>query len=221
VTAGLAKWFRLCLQQVEEAKMSQNDELKKLSRKAYLSYHQDGLIDILIGLGILGFGLMMLTGSVIFNMLAWLPILLYVPLKNRITVPRFGYVQFTSERVKKQRLVIALMVGLLLFSFLLGLFVFNFYDDMPPLLEILLAGDGMLLIGGMFALMLLVAGLVTRLDRLIGYAILTMLIVPGGAVLGIAPEFRVIFLGAMILVIGIMLLARFLRAYPLPKDGPA
>ena len=95
-----------CLKQVEEVKMSQSDELKKLSRKAYLSYHQDGLIDILIGLGVLGFGLMMLTDSVVFNMMAWMPIIFYVPLKNRITVPRFGYVQFTSERVKRQRLLL-------------------------------------------------------------------------------------------------------------------
>jgi len=72
--------------------MSQEKQFKDLGRKAYLSYHQDGLIDILIGLGILGFGLMMLTDSVVFNMLAWMPIIFYVPLKNRITVPRFGYV---------------------------------------------------------------------------------------------------------------------------------
>ena len=49
--------------------MSQDKELKDLARKAYISYHQDGIIDILLGIGILGFGLMLLTGSVVFNML--------------------------------------------------------------------------------------------------------------------------------------------------------
>lgn len=201
--------------------MSQSDELKKLSRKAYLSYHQDGLIDILIGLGILGFGLMMLTGNVIFNMLAWMPIIFYMPLKNRITVPRFGYVQFSSERAQRVKLLLALLVGLLLFSFLLGLYVFAVADNMPPLVELLVAGDGMLLIGGLFVLMMLLAGIATGLSRLFVYAVLTMLIVPGGAVLGIVPEMRVIFLGALILTVGIILLVRFLRAYPLPKDESA
>ena len=201
--------------------MSQEEQLKELSRRAYLSYHQDGLIDILIGLGILGFGLMLLTGSIVFNMLAWMPIIFYVPLKNRITVPRFGFVQFTSERVKKQRLLIAVMVGLLFFAFGLGLYVFAMWDEMPPLVEILMAGDGMLLLGGLFAMMLLAAGLITGLDRLFIYAILTILILSGGGLLGIEPEIRVVFLGALILLIGIILLVRFLRVYPLPKDESA
>ena len=201
--------------------MSADDQFKKLSRKAYISYHQDGLIDILIGLGILGFGLMILTGNFVFNMLAWMPILFYVPLKNRITVPRFGYVQFTSERTKRTRLLIAVMVGMLFFSFGLGLYVFALFDQMPPLLELAMAGDGMLLIGGLFAVAMLVAGLITRLDRLIIYAILTMLILPGGLLLGVEPELRVVFLGALILLIGVILLVRFLRAYPLQKDESA
>ena len=201
--------------------MSQSDELKKLSRKAYLSYHQDGLIDMLIGLGILGFGLMMLTDSVVFNMLAWMPIIFYVPLKNRITVPRFGYVQFTSERAKRQQLLLALLIGCLLFILLLGVYVFAVGGDMPPLLDTLRAGDGMLLIGGLFAFMLVLAGLATGLSRLYIYAFLTLLILPGGALMDIEAPYRMIFLGALILLIGIILLVRFLRAYPLPKDGPA
>ncbi len=201
--------------------MPQHDDFKKLSRKAYLSYHQDGIIDILLGTAILGFGLMILTGNVVYNMLAWLPVLFYVPLKNRITVPRFGYVQFTPEHVQRMRLVIAVAAGLLAFVFGLGLVVFNLYDRLPPLVELLLGGDGMVLIGSLFALMMLVAGLITRLYRLFIYAGLSLLVVPGGAVLGIEPEIRVIFLGALILATGLIFLARFLHAYPLPKDESA
>jgi len=200
--------------------MSQDDQLKKLSRKAYVSYHQDGLIDILIGLGLLGFGLMMLFDNSMFNMLAWMPIIFYVPIKNRITVPRFGYVQFNSERVKRQHLLVGLLTGLLLLILLFGLYVFAVGGDMPPLIRMVRGGDGMLLMGGLFAFMMITAGLVTRLDRLFVYAFLTLLIVPGGAILGIEPSYRVIFLGSLILLIGIILLVRFLRAYPLPKDEP-
>ncbi len=195
--------------------MSQEKQLKELGRKAYLSYHQDGLIDILIGLGILGFGLMMLTGSVVFNMLVWMPIIFYVPLKNRITVPRFGYVQFSSERSKNLRLLGVLLAGLLALSFFAGLYVFAVGGNMPPAIRAGLGQDGMLLIGGLFAVMLVSAGLVTRLDRLFVYAALTVLVIPGGVVLGIEPSYRVIFLGSLVLIIGIMLLIRFVRRYPM------
>ena len=198
--------------------MSQDDQLIKLSRRAYLSYHQDGLIDILIGLGFLGFGLMMFFDNVVFNMLAWMPIIFYVPFKNRITVPRFGYVQFSSERTKNLRLLLILAAGLLL---LVGLYFFAVYSDMPPLIETLTGGDGMLVIGGLFGLMLIVAGLVTRLDRLFVYAFLALVILPSGALLGIKPAVRVILVGTLILSIGIILLVRFVRAYLLPKDESA
>jgi hypothetical protein len=131
-----------------------------------LSYHQDGLIDILIGLGILGFGLMMLTDSVVFNILAWMPIIFYVPLKNRITVPRFGYVQFSSDRTKHLRLLGVLLLGLLALIFFAGLYIFDVSDNLPPAIKTAMGKDGMLLVGGLFAFMLVVAGLVTRLDRL-------------------------------------------------------
>jgi hypothetical protein len=198
--------------------MSQEKQFKELGRKAYLSYHQDGLIDILIGLGILGFGLMMLTDSVVFNMLAWMPIIFYVPLKNRITVPRFGYVQFSSERSKHLRLLGILLLGLLVLMVFAGLYVFTVSGDMPPAIEAALGKDRMLLMGGLFAFMLVLAGLVTRLDRLFVYAALTVLIIPGGVVLGIEAPYRVIFLGTLILIIGIVLLIRFVRRYPLEPE---
>jgi hypothetical protein len=150
-----------------------------------------------------------------------MPILFYMPLKNRITVPRFGYVQFTPERTRRIKLLLAFLVGILFFAFVLGLLVFARLETLPPLMQLLTAADGMLLIGGLFALSMIVAGLITRLDRLFLYALLTLLILPGGAVLSVAPEPRVVFLGAMILLIGLVLLLRFLRAYPLPRDESA
>jgi len=200
--------------------MSQEKQFKDLGRKAYLSYHQDGLIDILIGLGILGFGLMMLTDSVVFNMLAWMPIIFYVPLKNRITVSRFGYVQFSTERTKNLRMLGVLLLGLLALILFAVLYVFTVSGDMPPAIRAVLGKDGMLLMGGLFALMLVLGGLVTRLDRLFVYAALTILIIPGGVVLGIEPSYRVIFLGTLILIIGTVFLIRFLRKYPMePKKS--
>ena len=46
----------------------------------------------------LGFGTFMMTDNIAFLMFGWFVMMMYVFLKNRITVPRFGYVRFESEK---------------------------------------------------------------------------------------------------------------------------
>ena len=197
--------------------MSQDKEFKELARKAYISYHQDGLIDILLGLGILGFGLMLLTGSVIFNMLAWLPIIFYVPFKNRITVPRFGYVQFAAEQKKRNYLWLALAVGVVALAFFLGLYLFTISGNLPFWLENMLHRYDLLLLGGLLAIPMVIGGVLTGLNRLYAYAIFTILIILVGIALGIDAPYYFIFLGLVILAVGCLLLVRFLQLYPLEK----
>ena len=47
--------------------MSQKTQFKELAQRAYRSYHQDGIIDILIGIGIIGFSMVMLTDNVFLS----------------------------------------------------------------------------------------------------------------------------------------------------------
>ncbi len=54
--------------------MSQDDDFKKLERQAYLTYHQDGLLDIAFGLSILGIGLIFLTDGSLGFFLSWMPL---------------------------------------------------------------------------------------------------------------------------------------------------
>jgi len=195
--------------------MSQDKEFKDLARRAYISYHQDGIVDILIGIGILGFGLMTLTGSIFFNMLAWMPILFYVPIKNRITVPRFGYVQFTSKEKRNVQLLVGVGVGVLLFAVFLGLYVFTTFGNMPLWLKSLLQRFDLLLLGFLLAVPMVIGGALTGLIRFYAYAALIMVIIGTGIYLGIEAPYYVIFLGLVILSVGITLLVRFLRKYPL------
>ena len=99
--------------------MSQEQDFKKLQQRTYASNHQDGLLDIIIGLGFIGFGLNMAFDNSAFIFLAWMPIIFYVPFKNRITVPRIGYVKFSTSN---SIVLGAVFAGLLVF--LLGLFIF-------------------------------------------------------------------------------------------------
>jgi hypothetical protein len=75
------------------------EELVRLKRKVYFAYHQDGILDLVAGSVVLGFGADMLTGNIFFLMAGWLMIMLYMIIKQRVTIPRFGYVRFDSEKV--------------------------------------------------------------------------------------------------------------------------
>ena len=90
--------------------MVEDRRFKQLERRTYLLYHQDGLIDIIIGLCIMGFGLNMFTDSSAFSILAWMPVIFLPGLKNKITVPRLGYAQFDRKRTGSLRLMAVLMV---------------------------------------------------------------------------------------------------------------
>ncbi len=73
--------------------------LKELEKKAFTSYHQDGLLDIFLGIGIIVFGLGMATDQFYFGSI--MPAILF-PLwaaaKKAITIPRIGLVNFSPER---------------------------------------------------------------------------------------------------------------------------
>lgn len=199
--------------------MSQEKEFKELARRAYISYHEDGLIDVLLGLGILGFGLMLLTGNVIFNILAWMPMVFYVPLKNRITIPRFGYAQFMTEQKKRNYLWLAVAVGVVAFALFLGLFVFLLAGQMPVWMENFLGRYDLLLLGLLLDIPLVIGGMLSGLNRLYAYALLVLAVIAGGIILGLDAPFYFIFLGSVILSAGIWLLVRFLRKYPLENRG--
>jgi len=78
--------------------MSTTKEFDTLKRKVYLAYHQDGILDLVAGSVVLGFGTFMLTDNIAFLMAGWFVMTMYVFLKNRITIPRFGYVRIDSQK---------------------------------------------------------------------------------------------------------------------------
>ena len=69
----------------------------KLRKKAFLSFHQDGIIDILIGWDVIGVGLFLHTHSPVYGFLGLAALFFYLPLKMLITLPRLGHAQFRSK----------------------------------------------------------------------------------------------------------------------------
>lgn len=198
--------------------MTQNNDFKDLANRAYVSYHQDGIIDILLGAGITGFGLQMLFDSSGLMLLTWMPFLFYMPMKNHITAPRFGYVRFTGEQEERTRNTRLILIGLLTFTLFLGLFVFVTYGRVSPEAQDFLGQNIMLLLAVLTAMLLAVVGVATGLKRFYVYAGLTLLFNAAGAFLPIHEGVTTVLLGLTILASGIWLLVRFLRAYPLPDE---
>jgi hypothetical protein len=198
--------------------MNKNDNFKDLANRAYMAYHQDGIIDMMLGAGVTGFGLRMFFDSPALIVLSWMPFLFYMPLKTHITAPRFGYVRFKSEQEERQGYSRLSLLGLLAFILVLGLVLLLVYGRMAPGVRDFLVQNGMLLLGGSAALILAVAAAVIGLKRFYLYAALTLLFNIAGVLLPVNEGLVTVLLGLTILAIGIWLLSRFLRAYPLPEE---
>ena len=195
--------------------MSENTELKKLGQKAYLGYHHDGIIDIILGLCTLGFGIRMAIDSPVFLFMSWVPILFYLPLKNRITVPRYGYVRFTSDRSRAILFSLVIVVGVVFLAFFIGLFVFASGNSIPQIVDQWLKQYHMLLLGGFAALALAGAAVFTGIRRFLGYALLFIAIIAIGIWMELPAPAYVIVLGAIIFLIGLWMLYRFMSSHPI------
>jgi len=190
--------------------MVQDVSLKEIQRKVYMSFFQDGLWDILLGLFILGWGLAILTD------LAYLPGVTFIGLyfaiwglKKRLTYPRIGYARFsaTSRRRITTKFIIlgvaVLLVGVMV-AVLWGIRTRpQWLTDYFPLI-----------FNGILAAIVCFIGYWARAKRFYGYAVLIFL----GAVfhlwLGAEWEFGFIGAGGIILLIGLGVLIIFLRRYP-------
>jgi len=200
--------------------MSQSADFRKLEQKAYLSYHQDGLIDLIIGSIVLCIAISEATDSSIWNLIALLLIFAYMPLKRRITFPRLGYVKFNVKRGGvNMRLAGVVAIGVLVISLvsILVLLLSGKSSSSPLILAmrqsplILYAFLGFIGVG--------LAGLVLRLPRLFLYALLSLAMMISGHLLNLPLWLPFLLLGGTILAIGAVLLIGFLRRYPIAEES--
>lgn len=195
--------------------MSQEIRLKELERKIYTSFHQDGLIDIIIGLCTLGFGLNLLTDSSGWSIFSWMPILFYQPLKTRITIPRLGFVKFDPHRsaiakTLKGFLLIGLLIGMIILLFLVLV-----KNSLSPEIRLLIQEYFILILGGFAASVLGIVGLISGMYRFLGYAVTASIIFPFTYWFSLPDSLPVLILGSIVLVFGGTTLTLFLRNYHL------
>ena len=206
--------------------MNENIDLKKIEKKAWTSYFQDGLWDILLGLILLNFGIAPLIEDITgityllsYNVVLIVAFIIFYSGKKYITTPRLGKVKFSAERKTKQKkttLVVALSVlfGLIVFAFaatdflsfkttiyfgaiLFGINAVIVFSVMAFFLDF----NRLYVYGWFFALSIVIVEISrpyvsSTFDNIIGFGIF----------------------GGIILLIGIAYLIRFIQKYPLQTE---
>ena len=207
--------------------MNKNTSLSEVEKKTYMSYHQDGLIDIFVAVYVLLFGLGILLRTVTdfstwFVIPAIFPAVMvpiWMSVKKRITMPRIGYVKFGGRGANK---LMAIFIGVMVAG--LGTFMaFTFASTQwswASMLRDLLISNGMIIMGigtaaisGLFAYTM-------GLKRLYAYGLLTLALFLTGHFITFPLEYVLLTIGFAVLINGFVLLARFIRKYPLTQgDG--
>jgi len=191
-----------------------------------MSYHQDGLIDIIVGLYALAFGLGIVADKILdFSFAVIMPgmmIAIVLPIwlaaKRKITMPRIGYVNIGAKGSNK---IFAVFMGLAVAS-LGAFFLFTlatFQNGRPEWIETILFQYGMIWIGLGAAVIGSLFAYTMGLKRLHAYGLLTLALFVSGYFLAFPFEYLLILVGGVIMACGVALLVQFIHKYPLQKGA--
>lgn len=205
--------------------MEPNINLKELERKAYRSFFQDGLFDIYLGLilivGIVPTLLYDIISAKVLVYGAYFGALLLVFLIHRafkkfITIPRIGRVKFGPARKAKQKKLIAIaIVSTIITASLVVLTIIVISN--PKLLGPQLMGSTSLalFIGTFLIIIFSLFAYFRDFPRLYVHGILVAVGISSTILLD--SPVTTLAAGGIILYIGMVILIRFLRAYPIPS----
>ena len=191
--------------------MIQNLNLKEIEKKTYFSFHQDGIIDLFVGLSFMLYGIVLLWGNPALIGLCFLPTLLIMPVKKWLTQPRMGIVRFAQNRKKKitKTGIVVLILGILVF---LSITLFQKNGSLSSWLDQYF----LILFGLIVAIPPFIGAVTLGVSRYYGYGLLILITFSIGNF--IRDSFPVLFLilGGIFFGIGLILLVRFLIQYPKP-----
>jgi hypothetical protein len=196
--------------------MENNVNLKEIERRAFLSYHKDGILDIYLGMGIA------IASSIFFieffpgitGIIVLLPIL-YAASKKQYTIPRLGYVKFSDSTKGRARRSVILAVLLGVVSCVAGLFAFysvlaTGYSWVEPLIS-----NWKITAAIILSIVFTLFGYVSELKRMYYYAIVSFLVFFSGMFISIPGYWLIITVGGIIFLNGLIHLYRFTQEYSL------
>jgi len=204
--------------------VTEEPNLKEIERKAYMSYHQDGLLDIFAGLYILGFGIGILMdilwefgfGVIMPGIILVTVLPIWIAAKRKITLPRIGYVNFGIRGANK---LIAIFVGLMVAG-LGALFAVTFtvFQGGPREWLDFIFQNGMIFVGVGSLAVCMLFGYSMGLKRLYAYGLLAATALVIGHFVCISFAYILLALGTVVMVTGVVVLTNFVRKYPLKGD---
>lgn len=195
--------------------MNKSDNLHQIERRAYQTIWEDGLLDVFVGVAVVGMALFWVAGLAVWG--GVLPALL-VPVwqvaRRQVVEPRSGYVEFSPERKAREKRGLGLMVLLGMLTLVLGVAGFFMVRSNPPELDSLLPVVVPALPAALLGLGGVLVGLLFGIRRFLTYGALLFIGGAAGALLRAEPGWHFLLPGVVILIVGVMLLVSFLRKYP-------
>lgn len=194
--------------------MTEKINLTEYKRQIYLFYSEDGLADLAVGLTICGWGILLLADLPVFvGMLGIAAFLVWYFGKQTLVIPRVGSIEPGQEIQKR-------FLGFFLNLLLLGLGTLVFVVVGRASGVSWNTSLSLVMLGMVLALGISGLGLMLKANRFYYYGLLVFLAMAVGewlrpTVTAVDPFLAaVISAGALILAAGGIVLARFLRKYP-------
>jgi hypothetical protein len=202
-----------------------DQNLKKIEKRTYISYHQDGLLDIFIGFYILLFAFGILLNSLTdytmwFLVPSFFPAIMipiWISIKKRVTMPRIGFVKFRTGGANKMT---GIFIGLMVAG--LGVFlVFTLFSTSQPwavALRDILVSYSTIIIGVGSALISSLFAYTMGLNRLYGYGLFSLILFLIAFFIIIPFEYILLTIAITIVFYGFVLLKRFIQKYPISRS---
>jgi hypothetical protein len=192
-----------------------NDNLskpKKLRQKLLMIYHEDGILDLVVGISIL-----MLAGVMRFNFVALIgligiPLIFYIPLKDRVTIPRIGFIQFEAEKTTRRRLISLLLIGLA--AFIVLALLGPIQNWLSSSFTEIVRNNDVLIFAVILAGILFACGQILNNSRFRIYAPLSLALVIAAYLIGFRVWIPVLSVGLTMNALGLAKLINFLNKYP-------
>jgi len=203
------------------SEVSDRIDLKEIERRAYLSYHGDGLADILVGLCLFIASLyayvemIWLAGSMVAVMAP-----MYMAMKKKYTFPRLGQVTFSKSRAGRSKNTYYFLIAMNLVFLLFGFVFWNaFSGDTQPQWMHLMIENYAIVFGVVGAALWAAVGYITELTRFNRYAVATLAVLGSASFISTPFIAHMLLLSVIITASGYLQFQSFKRKYPLFEEN--
>ena len=198
--------------------MTEEIDLKQIERKAYTSFHQDGVIDLMIGIWLIWFIVCMAIellwlGGIILPTLLFV----YIGAKQKLTIPRIGYVKFGARGKTRMYVILGVFMCLAVTGLLFALMFAD--SSIRDKLILILESYYNLIIAGVAGGLTLLMAVGSGIKRFFIYAALILGLFVSAQVFGINLLYTCLTIAISFIVLGTYTLVQFLRENPLPEEG--